>query len=58
MVSKKSRIFRVIFGLFLMVGVWLLFKSYWALIGLVPIIIGITGYCPACQILGKCSLKR
>ncbi|QCD52777.1 YgaP family membrane protein [Campylobacter sp. RM16192] len=58
MLSKKNRIMRVILGVLLMAGIWIFFKSYWALIGLIPIIVGITGFCPACALLGRCSLKR
>ncbi|WP_169974988.1 MULTISPECIES: DUF2892 domain-containing protein [unclassified Campylobacter] len=58
MLSKKNRIIRVVLGVLLMAGIWFFFKSYWALIGLIPIIVGITGFCPACSLLGRCSLKR
>lgn len=58
MVSKKSRIIRVIVGILLMAGIWYFFKSWWALIGLIPITIGISGFCPACYFMGKCSIKK
>ncbi|QKF92383.1 MULTISPECIES: DUF2892 domain-containing protein [unclassified Campylobacter] len=58
MLSTKSRAIRVIFGILLMALIWYFFKSYWALIGLVPIIVGLTGFCPACYFMGKCSIKR
>lgn len=57
MVSKKSRILRIVFGVILMVAIWFFFQSYWALIGLIPIIVGITGFCPACYFLNRCSLN-
>ncbi|MFL1706486.1 DUF2892 domain-containing protein [Campylobacter sp. MOP7] len=58
MLSTKSRAIRVIFGILLMALIWYFFKSYWALIGLVPIVVGLTGFCPACYFMGKCSIKR
>lgn len=58
MISAKSRILRVIFGVLLMALIWYFFKSYWALIGLVPIIVGVSGFCPACYFMDKCSVKK
>ncbi|NLK66793.1 MAG: DUF2892 domain-containing protein [Campylobacteraceae bacterium] len=57
MVSKKSRIIRVIVGI-----LWILvfafgFQSWWALVGLVPLIVGATGFCPACYFLNRCSIR-
>lgn len=34
------------------------FSSWWGLVGLVPFIVGVTGFCPACYFLNRCSLKR
>ncbi|WP_462104760.1 YgaP family membrane protein [Campylobacter concisus] len=57
MVSVKSRIIRVVLGLAFMAAVWYFYESYWALIGLIPINVGVTGFCPACKFLGRCSLN-
>ena len=58
MQSKKTRIFRVILGVVLL-GVAAYFSSWWiAVIAIVPLIVGITGFCPACYFLNRCSLKR
>ncbi|WP_365951458.1 DUF2892 domain-containing protein [uncultured Campylobacter sp.] len=35
-----------------------MFGSWWGLVGLVPFIVGVTGFCPACYFLNRCSLKR
>ncbi len=57
MQSKKSRIFRIIFGLAIMlIGVYL--GSFWGLVGLLPFFVGITGVCPACVLFNRCSLPR
>ncbi|WP_149710615.1 DUF2892 domain-containing protein [Campylobacter concisus] len=57
MVSVKSRIIRVVLGLIFTVAIWYFYESYWALIGLIPIIVGVTGFCPACKFLGRCSFN-
>lgn len=57
MLSKKTRIIRALIGLAIMItGV--VFGSWWGLVGLVPFIVGVTGFCPACYFLNRCSLKR
>ena len=56
MLSKKTRIIRALIGLAIMItGV--VFGSWWGLVGLVPFIVGVTGFCPACYFLNRCSLK-
>jgi len=57
MLSKKTRIIRALIGLAIMIA-GVVFGSWWGLIGLVPFIIGVTGFCPACYFLNRCSLKR
>ena len=55
--SKKKRIIKIIIGLVLMVGLY--FVNPWlSLIGLIPILVGVTGFCPACYFLNRCSLNR
>ena len=57
MLSKKTRIIRALIGLAIMItGV--VFGSWWGLVGLVPFVVGVTGFCPACYFLNRCSLKR
>ncbi len=58
--GKIERVIRVLGGLFL---VSLLFwgpKSYWGLIGIIPIITGSVGICPLYSILGisTCPIKK
>ena len=53
MLSRKTRIIRA-----LMIAK-AVFGSWWGgLIGLVPFIVGVTGFCLACYFLNRCSLKR
>lgn len=57
MLSKKTRIIRALIGLAIMIA-GVAFNSWWGLVGLVPFIVGVTGFCPACYFLNRCSLKR
>ncbi len=57
MLSKKTRIIRALIGLAIMI-VGAVFSSWWGLVGLVPFIVGVTGFCPACYFLNRCSLKH
>ena len=57
MLSNKTRIIRALIGLAIMIA-GAVFSSWWGLIGLVPFIVGVTGFCPACYFLNRCSLKR
>ncbi|MBQ3674813.1 MAG: DUF2892 domain-containing protein [Campylobacter sp.] len=55
--SKKKRITKIIIGLVLMIGLY--FVNPWlSLIGLIPILVGVTGFCLACYFLNRCSLNR
>lgn len=56
--SWKTRVIRMILGIVLGGAIWYFFESWWALIGLVPFLVGATGFCPACYFLGRCSIKR
>lgn len=58
MLSRKTRIIRSLVGI-----LWILiftfgFQSWWALVGLIPLIVGVTGFCPACRFMGRCSIKK
>ncbi len=45
-VGGADRVIRVILGLF-MIGAGLYFKSWWGIIGVVPLFTAIIGWCPA-----------
>ena len=56
MLNKNRRIFQVLLGMALILG--LFFVSPWlSLIGFVPFLVGITGFCPACYFLNRCALQ-
>jgi hypothetical protein len=58
-VGTLDRSLRAVAGLALL-GVGLYFKSWWGLVGLVPLLTATTGYCPAYVPFGlsTCSLKK
>lgn len=55
-----DRVIRVIIGLFLLsLLFWVEGNSkYWGLIGLLPLITGLAGYCPAYSLLKISTLKK
>lgn len=58
MSSVKTRIIRVLVGLIFMGVVGFVYESWWGLLGLIPFLVGVTGFCPACYFLNRCSLRR
>ncbi len=58
-VGKVDRIIRVFVGLVILILLGLL-ESWWALVGLIPIITGIFGYCPLYSIfkLNTCEFEQ
>jgi len=58
MSSVKTRIIRVLVGLIFMGVVGCVYESWWGLLGLIPFLVGVTGFCPACYFLNRCSLRR
>ncbi|MFY0309859.1 DUF2892 domain-containing protein [Leisingera sp. D0M16] len=55
-----DRALRIILGLILLSLVFTGPQTLWGLIGLVPLLTGLMGYCPLYQILGlnTCPLKK
>ena len=58
--SGLDRIVRVVFGLALLSLVFIGPHTWFGLVGLIPLITGIVGYCPIYGILGisTCSVQR
>lgn len=56
-VGKTERTIRILLGAFIvLLGVY--YKNWWGIIGLIPIITGIIGYCPLSDILGISTCKN
>ncbi|WP_219067438.1 YgaP family membrane protein [Candidatus Mycobacterium methanotrophicum] len=61
--GKAERIIRVFAGVFLLVGLPIMLPGaakWWGLVGLLPLLTGLSGYCPVWSLLGinTCSRKR
>jgi hypothetical protein len=58
--GSVDQVLRVVAGLILLSLVFIGPKTLWGLVGLVPLLTGIAGYCPLYQLLGisTCPLKR
>ncbi len=58
-VGKKDKIARIILGV-VVIGAGVVTGSWWGAIGLVPLLTGLTGRCPAYRLFGfsTCSKTR
>ena len=55
--GKIDRALRIIVGLVLISLVFIGPKTPWGLIGLVPLLTGLVGYCPAYSVIGVNTCK-
>jgi len=53
----NSRTFRITFGVIL-IAIAIFTGNSWFYLGVIPLIVGITNFCPACVILKKCDINR
>lgn len=56
-VGGADRIVRIILGLVIIV-LGFIFKSWWGVIGFVPVITGLLNFCPAYTLLGVSTKKK
>lgn len=54
-IKKICTSFRVILGLIL-IGIGLYTGNSWFFLGIIPLIAGLTNFCPLCLITKKCSI--
>lgn len=54
-IKRFCRSFRVIFGVIL-IGIGLITGNAWFFLGIIPLIAGMTNFCPLCMITKKCSI--
>ena len=57
-VGGIDRVLRVIVGLFLLSLIFWGPHSYWGLIGLVPLLTAVVGWCPPYSLMGISTCKR
>ena len=57
-IHPVERIARVVFGLTLISMAFVGPQSLWFLIGIVPVLTGLSGWCPPYQMLGISTCKR
>jgi len=55
-IRKVCRPIRIVVGLIL-IGIGVYTANPWFYLGLVPLIAGVTNFCPLCIITKKCDLK-
>ncbi|GAA6200979.1 DUF2892 domain-containing protein [Aquicoccus sp. SU-CL01552] len=55
-----DRILRIVFGLALLSLIFIGPKTMWGLVGLIPLLTGLAGYCPLYRLLGfsTCPMKK
>lgn len=61
-IKKFCKPFRIILGLVIIAAGFYFtsekeFYNIWFLLGIIPFVVGITGFCPLCMITKKCSIK-
>lgn len=54
---KNKFTIKIVIGTILVI-IGIITNINWFYIGFIPLIVGITRFCPACYFLKKCSLKR
>ncbi len=57
-VGSWDRILRVILGLVLLSLVFVGPKTLWGLVGLIPLLTGLAGFCPAYRVVGASTCGR
>jgi len=54
-IRRFCRVFRIILGIAL-IGVGVYLDNAWFYLGILPLIAGLTNFCPLCIISKKCSI--
>ncbi len=57
-IGPIDRILRIVIGLGLLSLVFLGPKTYWGLVGLIPLLTAFAGFCPAYRLLGFSTCAR
>ncbi len=54
-IKRFCRSFRIILGVIL-IAIGVITANPWFYLGIIPLIVGITNFCPLCVITKKCSI--
>jgi len=57
-VGNLDRILRIVIGLGLLALVFVGPKTLWGLVGLVPLLTALAGFCPLYRVLGICTARK
>jgi len=57
-IHNIERIIRVLLGIIILSLVFIGPKPWWGLIGILPILTGLSGWCPPYQLLGISTCKK
>ncbi|MBA3010784.1 MAG: DUF2892 domain-containing protein [Proteobacteria bacterium] len=57
-IHNIERIIRVLLGIMILALIFVGPKSWWGLIGILPILTGLSGWCPPYQLLGISTCKK
>jgi hypothetical protein len=57
-IHNIEKIIRVLLGIIILSLVFIGPKSWWGLIGILPILTGLSGWCPPYQLLGISTCKK
>ena len=47
---------KIVIGIIL-ISIGFIIENYWFYLGIIPLLVGITKFCPACYFFKKCSIK-
>jgi hypothetical protein len=56
-VGSEDRIIRIILGL-VIIALGFYFKSWWGVVGIVPLVTGLLNFCPAYSLIGFSTKKK
>lgn len=56
-VGGADKVIRIVAGIVIL-GLGVVFKSYWGLVGLLPLLTGLLGFCPAYALFGISTCKK
>ena len=56
LIKKNRRILQILMGIVLIIIAYST-NNVWYYLGILPFLFGITGFCPLCKFLNRCSIK-